>query len=232
MLFYIDKTIGEAIDSGELSEAEMLFFQALSVSVQRGNCIVCGEHHSLSALASRTDNIGDLFRKVLSKYTTHRSIMEKVGLIFCICKNSAKNIPPFIAEKVQEIPIEKAANFHWDLFQKCILLCENQNDCKYYSLLGLDYCNHHNIVEYTVDFTHLGGGGQTTAELYDNMVHREKRPVLCVVDSDIKHGNNCKLGDTCRDVQKVAASFSNDNPPFHTITLQVHEVENVVPLSI
>lgn len=232
LLFYIDKTIGEAIDKGELLETEMSFFHALSVAVYRGNCIICGEHHSLSALASRTDNVGSVFGKVLSKYMMHRSIMEKVGVIFCICKNCAKDVPDFIAEKMQEIPIEKIITSHWDIFQKCVLLCENQNDCKYYSLLGLDYCNRQSIVEYTVDFTYLGGGGRTTAELYDNMVCREKRPVLCVVDSDIKHGNNCELGDTCKDVSDTEASFSNKEPPFQTVILQVHEIENIVPLDV
>lgn len=232
LLFYIDKTIGEAIDANELSEAEMSIFQSISVAVQRGNCIVCGEYHSLSVLASRTDNIGVLFRKVLSKYVTQRAIMEEVDVIFCICKNSAKELPAFIVEKVKEIRIDRIVDYWWDLFQKCVLVCENQNDCKYYSLLGLNYCNRHNIVEYTVDFTYQGGGGQTTAESYDNMVCREKRPTLCIVDSDKRHANNCTLGKTCMDVRNIEASFSETEPPFQTVVLQVHEVENIVPLTI
>lgn len=232
MLFYIDKSIGDAIEADELSEAEILELQFLAIAAQRGSCIVCGEYHSLSTLANREDNIGVVFRKVLSKYTTQRAIMEKVNIIFCICKCSAKDLPPYIVNKVQEISIDRIVNSRWNLFQKCALICENQSDCEYYTLLGLDYCNQNSISEYAVDFTYQGGGGQTTATAYNNMVCRERRPALCIVDSDKKHGNNCPLGKTCVEVQNMTASFSDSEPPFRTVVLQVHEVENIVPLVI
>lgn len=232
LLFYIDKSIGDAIEANELSEAEIQELQSLAIAAQRGNCIVCGEYHSLSTLANREDNVGIVFRKVLTKYTIQRAIMEKVSIIFCICRGTAKNLPSYVESKAREISIDKIVGYRWNLFQKCALICENQSDCEYYVLLGLDYCNHHNISDYTVDFTYQGGGGQTTAIAYNNMVYREKRPALCIVDSDIKYGNNCPLGKTCVDVQKMTASFLDSEPPFQTVVLQVHEVENIVPLII
>lgn len=232
MLFYIDKTIGDAIKAGTLSDIEISIFQSLAVAVQKGRCIVCGEYQSLALLASREDNVGVVFSKVRSKYATHRVIMEKVNPVFCICKNEPKELPSFIVGKTIDISIDQIINFRWDLFEKCALICENQNDCEYYSLLGLDYCNHNSISGYTVDFTYQGGGGQETATAYENMVCREKRPALCIVDSDKKHGYNCPVGKTCMDVQNMAASFSGSEPPFQTIVLPVHEVENIVPLII
>ena len=232
LLFYIDKSIGNAIETSTFSEVEFSIFQSLAVAVQKGRCIVCGEYHSLFILSNRDDNIGYVFKKILSKYATHRAILEKVNPVFCICKNEARGLPSFLSEKTIEIQIDQIINCQWDLFEKCALVCENQNDCVYYSLLGLDYCNHHSISEYTIDFTYQGGGGQTTAIAFENMVRRERRPALCVVDSDKKHGNNCPLGKTCVDVQNISASFSESEPPFRTIVLPVHEVENIIPLII
>ena len=174
LLFYIDKSIGDAIEKGTFSEIEFSVFQSLAVAVQTGRCIVCGEYHSLALLSDRGDNVGFVFKKVLSKYTTHRALLEKVNPIFCICKDESANPPSFIADKILAIRTDQIISFQWDLFQKCALVCENQNDCEYYSLLGLDYCNHNGISEYTIDFTYQGGGGQETATAYKNMVCKEK----------------------------------------------------------
>lgn len=232
MLFYIDKTIGAEIEANNLSSNEIMVLQSLAVAVQRGNCIVCGEYHCLTVLANLSDNIGVVFRKILSKYAMQRSIMEKVNIIFCISKGNALDLPPFIVDKVRELQIDAIANLQLDLFQKCVLVCENQHDCEYYSLLGAVYCFENRLHDYPIRFTFQGGGGQTTADSYENMVCREKRPTLCIVDSDKRHGNNCEFGKTCKDVISKTTMFSNETPPFQTYILPVHEIENIVPIPI
>lgn len=232
LLFYIDKSIGIAIESGELSEVEHSVFQDLAVSVQKGCCIVCGEYHSLSLLANRDDNVGDVFKKILSKYAMQRTIIDKVNVVFCICKNASQDLPSFISEKAIEIRLQRIVTSRWDIFQKCILLCENLKDCTFYSFLGENYCSHNNITDYHVSFMNLGGGGQTTAETYKNMVCEEKRSVLCVVDSDKKYANTCPLGKTCVAVKNEVTGFTELDPPFYTVILPLHEIENIIPLVI
>jgi len=99
------------------------------------------------------------------------------------------------------------------------------------------YCLKRHIPHQRIGFHRENGGWNTTCDEFEKCVIHDKVPVLCLVDSDRKHGatkvypNEPAIGETLYRVQKKAETLAAYGalPPYHLFPLHVHEIENLIP---
>ena len=108
--------------------------------------------------------------------------------------------------------------------QPPILLCENLDDTKFYFALCREYFG----INFINTKNGQGAGGSSLADNLENIVNNQDRFCLCIVDSDIKYPN-CDDGGTY-----VAILNKNlvPHPSFEVYKLNVHEIENLIPIDI
>lgn len=142
--------------------------------------------------------------------------------------------------KCRFIPIPTAVQEKWRLDGECCLLMENLEDGNFYHFIARHYCWNQNIPIRRIHFHSELGGGNTICDVLKKCVSKEKTPVLCLVDSDRKHGvtksfpNPPATGGTLDRAQKVSDELSGMDglPPHCLFALHVHEIENLIPLQL
>lgn len=108
--------------------------------------------------------------------------------------------------------------------QKTTLLVENRIDAKIHVNAGHFFARERNI-GFIEQCDIRQGGGYTTYGTFNDLQKEQKKPVLCVVDSDRIHPDD-KFGKTAK---KVSAKDSDDYPLAHLHIIEAHEIENLVP---
>ena len=117
-----------------------------------------------------------------------------------------------------------------DFFQKSsaiqppILLCENLDDTRFYFALCEKYVG--NDIINTKNGQ--GGGGSSIADSLEKIVNSKDKFCLCIVDSDVKYPG-------CGDGGTYVAILNKNlerHPSYEVFKLSVHEVENLIPISI
>ena len=106
--------------------------------------------------------------------------------------------------------------------QPPILLCENLRDTRFYFALCKEYFG----IEFINTKRVLGGGGSATADSLESIVNLFDCFCLCIVDSDMKYPGS-EDGGTYRAIQNKNLL---PNPTFYVYKLNVHEIENLIPL--
>lgn len=245
MLYYIDNTVASALQKRGLSEDEKWFFTYLAGAYRKGKCYLCGDSASLIKLAENLSQLGNVFYNVLAKHLEHGAVIQAVKNVFVISFSEdgfGVTLPAVMTSphKAIFIPIEKAIQNEWQMGNECCLLCENLTDNDFYYLIGKHYCNKHGYEQLKLSFHNENGGGNTTATVFTKCVEEEKRPTLCIIDSDRKHGktkqfpNNPAIGNTLMHVRDAKHKLDNNsrNPPFFLQELNVHEAENLIPMDV
>lgn len=245
MLYYIDNTVASALQDRELSEDEKWFFTDLAGAYHKGKCYLCGDSASLIMLAEKLSQSGSIFYNVLAKHMEHGAVIQAVKTVFVISFSEdgfGATLPVVLTspDKVVFIPIEKAIQNQWQMGNNCCLLCENLTDNDFYYLIGKYYCIQHGYDQLHLSFHNENGGGDTTATVFTKCVEKEKKPTLCIIDSDRKHGeteqfpNNPAIGNTLKHVRdaKNKLEIVSKHPPFFLQELHVHEAENLIPMDV
>lgn len=112
--------------------------------------------------------------------------------------------------------------------QECNLICEDFNDCYFYKLV-LDYYKNHNKVNISCSFNDVQGAGDRTRDNIKQCVCRNRQISLCIVDTDKKYPEQGIVSNsTCGKCMYVV----RDNPCYLFYTLDVHEVENLIPFNV
>ena len=108
--------------------------------------------------------------------------------------------------------------------QPPILLCENLDDTRFYFALCKEY--------FGVDMINTkngqGGGGSSTADNLEQIVNNKDRFCLCIVDSDVRYPG-CDDGGT---YVAILNKHLNQHPSYEVFKLTVHEIENLIPITI
>lgn len=115
-----------------------------------------------------------------------------------------------------------------NILNPTILLGENLNDANFLIYFGRARLIKNRLQGVHLSYDPRGGGGHTTADIYDDIQQARLNLCLCIVDSD-KLFPSASIGQTARDVQRV-----NDvsQPLCQYFILPTHEIENIIPLSI
>ena len=245
-IYFIDQSIQYELLNRKLSMEEEMFFQKLAISYQQGKCYLCGAIHSIDALIkSQTGITGKIYCAVKNHYSESGVIMKAVQRVFVLTYQetpSRESLPVILRDekKCCFIHIQTAIREDWNLSVKCALLTENLDDIEFYLFIAKYYCLKKQIPYQQISFHKENGGGNTTCNVLEKCVTQDKIPVLCIVDSDRKHGttkgypNEPIMGDTLKRVLKKEERLKsfNEYPPFYMLPLHVHEIENLIPIQL
>lgn len=154
-------------------------------------------------------------------------------------------IPDFITEYLRIIPLNEAegqeilnnktvhkvhyTNFlQGEPFSPSKLVCENNNDHRFYSYIA-KWKQEQISTNFQLSISSFPGGGVTTCDNFRNSIARNHFS-LCIVDSDKRHPNCKKVGDTAQECRRVKATTSL---PYHKLyILSCMEAENLLPLDV
>lgn len=112
--------------------------------------------------------------------------------------------------------------------QECCLIGEYYYDCKFFRRI-LSWFKEKNGIALPTIFEDIDGGGDDTYKKVKQFVGRNKRPTICIVDSDKRYPEQTIAeNSTCGKCMRLYPNI----PFYRFIVLNVQEVENLVPLSV
>lgn len=236
-------SIKKELSARALKLEEDLFFHDLAISYQRGDCYLCGDPASLDVLCRNQAGITrNIYQVIKSRHLENGAAMNAVQRVFVLTyqENPSLDSLPEILQNEDKccflyIPI--ALRNRWRLSSECCLLAENLDDIEFYFFMAKRYCLERHIPHQRIGFHRENGGGNTTCDVLEKCIVQDRVPVLCLVDSDRKHGmtkaypNEPAIGDTLDRVQKTVQRLAGHSafPPHHLFPLHVHEIENLIP---
>lgn len=236
MVIYIDNSIARRYKENAPCGDEIVFFGDLVSAHRKGNCYLCGDASSIEYIQGVLTYPLDLTCKEI-RYDDRElgSIIESVECVLVLSYDRTPKLPKFIGLKslVCNLPLVLNYKLHYE----CALVAENNDDCKLYELIAKWYIGVQRIRGVNVSFSYTPGGGSTIVDSISNCLSKEKRPTLCLVDTD-KLYSGCldrnDLGDTAKDAKEAfeALQTTLDSRPFKFDILPAHEAENLIPLSI
>lgn len=222
---------------------EDLFFQNLAAAYQHGDCYLCGDLASLDVLCQNQTGITqNIYQVIKNRHLENGAAMSAVQCVFVLTYQenpSLVSLPEILQDegKCYFIHIPTALHEKWRLSAACCLLTENLDDIEFYLFMAKYYCLKRHIPHQRIGFHRENGGGNTICDVFKKCIVLDKVPVLCLVDSDRKHGatkaypNSPAIGNTLDRVQKTAERLAAHEvcPPHHLSPLHVHEIENLIP---
>lgn len=242
MLIYIDNTIAEYLDHNQLDSNQQAFFASLALAHQKGQCIVFGQVKSIKALITCLGSpINGIYKSILSKYSEYGSIAKWTSSVFVIsCQEEAglpSTLPDVLLDKARYCSVEDAALMNWTL-GSC-LLGENISDCVFYEFIGKYYAKKNKIRNVRIVFHHEQGGGSDIGSVLRKCVKTDALPTLCITDTDMKYGafdknEKAAKGGTFSACDIVSKQLVREGymHRFCFTHNSVHEIENLVPLSL
>ena len=148
-------------------------------------------------------------------------------------------VPPditYYVEVVKENPEEREINgciiaqreledfFLSDSLLCCQLVCEDENDCKFYKFVAEWYLKKENL-RYTLKISEDGGGGSRTIDKVRKNLDA-KRICLCIVDTDQRFP-----GMVINEKSRACKNLDNKKCGYRCLVINVHEVENILPIN-
>lgn len=192
-------------------------------SAIEGNHILRGDFEILSDCCSMfegDDEFYMFFRSMVNNYAT-------------------LTVPPDISyyiEVVKENPTERYVNgciisqrvlddyYLSDSLLCCQLVCEDENDCKFYKFVADWYLKKEKL-KYKLKFSEEGGGGDRTIDKVNKHL-AANRICLCIVDTDRRYPEMDvnKNSKACEKLDKQKCGY-------RCLVINVHEIENILPLN-
>ena len=118
---------------------------------------------------------------------------------------------------------------HFDSLAKCnstVLLGEDQNDATFYNHILEWYKIENGInIYHNLDSRH-GGGGNTSREL--GILEASSKICIAIIDTDVRYPGSVPKDDS---TAHKCQSIHVESPISHLHLLEVHELENLIPLN-
>jgi hypothetical protein len=113
--------------------------------------------------------------------------------------------------------------------QATCLVGEFYYDCEFYRYILNWYKNEHHFDKVGTTFEDVSGSGSSTIDHVKQYLKRDKRPTICIVDTDKKYPSQpIQYSSTCGKCMNKYV----ENVIYRFIHLNVQEVENLVPLDV
>ena len=168
-----------------------------------------------------------IFSKLFSKYPEIKVYKDKLKR--CIELVADDNIMhPELADGKKIIRVSINIFENYGLLTEFILLSENLDDCSIYKLIGNIYLYWFGLTKLQVRCFDMLGGGNTTADQYKSIQRSRNRLLLCIVDSDKK----CPASTGGDTFLKLRRLHNPDELLCEYLTVDVHEIENIIPISL
>ena len=240
MVIYIDNSIYLHGSLNTLSEEELLLFSDLASSHRHGNCLLCGDIHSIEYLIGILGGLfSDIYKKIRDRYSTAFSIINYVETVLVLTYSDTPTVPEIVKDKGRILKIPDALNCSHDYL--CALVAENGDDCKFYRLIADRYIYDNTLKGVKCTFRNEPGGGSTINYQFQKCVKELQELTLCLVDSDVKHGptkeypNSPSMGGTAKCVKRTFANMRRSGiPSIYELycSENIHEIENLIPLAV
>lgn len=229
MLYYIDKSCVELLNSGDPDAAE--FMEQLIIHRKRCKNMIAADRNVLRDL-SRSEKLAP-FAREFYRILANRS--SEFKLILSEAKKYYKVVSDYQGDKVAEsngqvvIQLSIKDGNKTDFTDRCILLVESTDDIDFYKLIGKYYLKRNHLNHIDISFEEMIGGGNTTSTRLEKIIDEGRRQCLCIMDSDKKYFG-AKDGDTLKRVMEVMDAKGTDDVQLYP--LHMHEIENLIPVGL
>lgn len=222
MIFKIDESCLEAIESGDEDAIATLEQLALNRRKQR-NYIFAKKNvlEKLMVQKSLSKPVQSVFHSLFNRGSEDKSYLEAVNKYINIVYQKTNE------HNDMEISVELKSVSYMDICDATVLITENQEDALFYELVARYYTICRGFKNIEIYFEKKPGGGDTTAKVLEDTVTTGNRLCLCIVDSDKKFPKDSG-GTTKGHIEEFTKYKTQDI--WKVIILDVHEVENLIPI--
>lgn len=231
MLFVIDKSIVEHLRLN-VSQPTIVTtaMECLAHARRAGQNLVFAEREVLDFLRKYdmfSPSVKSVFNKLYSRVAQDKSYYDFLTWRVRIVPESDQLL--LIQTESQNEIIVSADYVANPVFTSpTIVLSENQSDVHFYERIARAYMHWSSLGKVDLQLESRGGGGNTCDVEYEKIQSRLQRFCLCILDSDLKYPG-CTIGGTLKAVQAVD---SPSNPLCLVFAIPVHEIENLVSISL
>lgn len=240
MIIYLDVSISQHLAEYKLSDAEKMFYYELALAHKRGDCLLCGDIETLSALMEvmQEDLYKNIYGNIRAHYANVKSLINLVESVLYITYNETPVIPDFLSEKARILETDDAIRYN--ICKKCTLVTENLRDAVFYENVAKRYLLDNKIRGLELSLHAENGGGGTTSEVFQKCVETDKCLTLCIADSDISYRETEEYpekplqGGTYDAVKKRYDRLSGTVGEIicELYCIPAHEIENLIPISV
>lgn len=237
MLFKIDKDCLKALNNKDKNAICAL--DQLALNRRRCKNVLFAEKAVLESLMKSTylsETAKNTYRFIFNRSEDSKMCLKTVNrYILIVPQIRGDRIRTKTIENWEQIECQMSLKeiAETDMSDKTMLITENIEDGTFYKIITSHYKKQKNM-KMDVDFEKAMGGGSTTEKVLQEMIDRKQRFSLCIVDSDQKFYNksNPVYGDTMNNIKKIQNRVKEENTWFWGVHyLEVHEVENLIPIS-
>ena len=125
-------------------------------------------------------------------------------------------------QRIINIPLQKFTDT--SMIQESVLIGENLIDCEFYKIVAEVYSSKNNLGRLKIRHEGRLGGGSTIVDVYKQTQDEDKRPCLCVADSDKK----CPSSDIGEIVRKLDRIDDETKPISRYVHILCREAENML----
>lgn len=223
MLIEIDESVANKASSGDTNALFVL--QKLATSQRNGFHIVWATRKVLKQIVqlpelSNLDN--NTYSSILNKYSTITSEYKKIGFYTIVTYATSSH------QTTDYIVINPKENPQFCFEGKTKLLTENLMDASFFKYIANFWKGKIGLSRHiTVEYDKEPGGGDTTAQKYEDYAKNRDCFCLAVLDGDKRHPA-ASYGDTYQKVQKKHRTYQPFNCSYYG-TGELLEVENLIP---
>lgn len=237
MVIYLDRSLSNVL-TGDLEASErdwFLFSDLLSADYNADHSIFIDAQLTADILSHSPDpRQRRWLMHIDSRTTMLASLAAYVDHVLVLASGDLQSLRLPSCIDTKKVVVDWTV-FERSMLSKSILLGENLDDCKFYSIIAKYYLSRNRINGYECACEHNGGGGNTTSLTYKNHVLSQHKLCLCIADSD-KHFDSpsAPRGNTLSALIAVQRHIEHSNMRFlgKLIALPVLEAENLIPLSV
>lgn len=229
MIYEIDESCLETISTEDTNC--IAFLEQLALDRRKCKNVIVAQREVFAQLAN-TKSLSEVSRKiykVIGNRVSEHKLLLKYAKKYCriVAENNGNSIIYDGDKEIFLLKIDEAVSK--DFTSKSLMLAENEDDISFYKLLGQYYVLQSDIGNIKIDFEPRNGGGSTTYMVLQGILSNRDRMCLCIVDSDKKYANAMPR-ETMQKVEETIDGIPRDH--FEVVFLDVHEIENLVPLNV
>ncbi|MDX2354887.1 hypothetical protein [Stutzerimonas xanthomarina] len=230
MIIEIDRSvIGLASSSAASLSSVISTLELIAISYREGNHLVFAEPsitiELLGLVANRSELATALLLRVKNKHPQTATIANNVKVKLLIGSFDSAYVEETKNCRIIKYPATALTS---NTVQKTIILVENLTDIKFYKWIANTILANTSCKGVSLAIEGYPGGGNTTAEAYENIKENTSRLCLCIVDSDIR-APGLSPGDTAKKVRKHDRSTPSPRVNHHII--DSCSIENLIPFA-
>ena len=224
MLFYLDNSL--IVDASHQEFRPILkSVHNLATQAVEGHHLLLGDVEAIDHFHNVFENdviVGPLFRKLASNMAINTIPSSVTFYMEIILGTNNQRV-------VNGVTIYQMNYTHFsslDASGQTMAIGEDLNDVKVFEHILKWFINKsHSNLHYSLH--PLGGNGRNTYRVVQNELN-SKHITICIIDTDMRHPNYTPAPDS---TYSLCLSVGHGVPYYQLVSLNVHEIENIIPLN-